>query len=228
MDDPAASWRALETPTADTEPGSSRSQRRLVAIGGLALAVALGVGAFLIASDGGASATGEDRGGSAAVASEGPPNSSTASDAAVLVVEILGAVDKPGVYHLPTGSRVGDLVTAAGDYGPRVDAERAARELNLAAQLQDGQQIRVPSRDDPVTPIGPQSGASSGAAGGLIHLSSATDTELDSLPGVGPVTAGKIIAAREEQPFTSVDDLKTRKIVGPSTFEKIRDLVTVP
>ena len=144
-----------------------------------------------------------------------------------LVVEIVGAVPAPGVYRLPAGSRVGDLVQLAGGYGPRVDTARAEHELNLAAPLLDGDHLRVPSRDD-VAACGPSGSAGSGGTGGaLVDLNRATQSELEELPGVGPATAEKIIGAREEAPFAVVEDLRTRGILGEKTFEKLRDLVTV-
>jgi competence protein ComEA len=230
VDPNAAPWRSLdaEAPAAE-EPPSSPGGIPLPAIAAAAGAVVLAVAAFFLAAGSG--------GGSLLVAGD-EPLPSASGDAALqpagrseLVVEIVGAVTRPGVYRLPAGTRIGDLVDAAGGYGPRVDVDRASRELNLAALLADGDQVRVPSRDDAAATVdttGTGGGAVPGGSGSLVDLNAATSAELEALPGIGPATAGKIIAAREEHPFTAVDELRSRGVLGEKTFEKVRDLVAVP
>ena len=162
---------------------------------------------------------------SSADASPSGPSEAGASGA--LVVEIVGAVANPGVYRLDRGSRVGDVLRAAGGYGPRVDTARLEAELNLAAELTDGAHIRIPSRDDPAGPAASHGPSDSPSGGGLVDLNRATQAELEALPGIGPATATKIITAREEARFSSVDELRSRGILGEKTFAKLRDMLTV-
>ena len=245
MDPSATPWRVLEDPADEmpgredaTGAGSDRAAgvpRSAIVAGGLV--VFLAVSAFVLAF-------GSGSGGTVAVDGGAPLDSvplgtssisdprATSGSGRIVVVEIVGAVEQPGVFRLPADSRVGDLVAAAGGYGPRVDADRAGRELNLAAALKDGDQIRVPSRDEAAaTPTSRADGGDQGGGGGTpagpIDVNRATESELDTLPGIGPVTAAKIVASREEQPFTSVEDLRTRKLVGEKTFASLKDLVTV-
>ncbi len=244
MDRSATPWRVLdEAATGDpagvgdpASPGAPAGRSTVprvswTVVGGFGLAATLALGAFAIAAS---TPRGEITvdGGSGWAASGSPRTTSTvAPSGGAIVVDVQGAVLHPGLRHLDPESRVGDAIAAAGGYGPRVDAERAGRELNLAASLNDGDRIVVPSRDD--APRSSEPGpAASGAAGGggpggPIDLNTATAAELDALPGVGPVTAQKIIDARAEKPFATVDELRERKIIGSSTFEKLRDLVTV-
>ncbi len=152
-----------------------------------------------------------------------------------LVVDVEGGVVRPGVHRLAASSRVGDAIAAAGGYAPRVDAAAAALTLNLAAPLADGEKIHVPVLGEggaaPSVPPTPPTAAGavggSGTSSGPIDLNHADGPTLETLPGIGPVTAGEIIAAREVAPFTTIDDLRSRGIVGPVTMEQIRPLVTV-
>jgi len=160
-------------------------------------------------------------------------------------VEISGGVAQPGVISLPKGSRLIDGVSAAGGWGERVDPLRVELCLNLAAPLEDGSAIRVPTRDDRLllgltgvecgplystaaeivaAPTG--GGAETGATGGKIDLNKATAEQLDTLPGIGPVTAAKIIASRAESPFIIVDDLRARGLISERVLVEIRALVT--
>lgn len=218
-----APWRALEEPDeAEAQPTAGRwkpSMNLLILAAALVVAIgALAAVAYVEFRPGGQvdliTAPG---GGSASVAS---PSQAT------VVVQVAGAVLRPGIYSLPAGSRVADAVRAAGGYSTDVDPRAAETKLNLAAKLQDSQSIVVPRRGD-AGGGGSAAPNASGAPSGPINLNIATAEQLDSLPGIGPVTAAKIIASREQLPFASVDDLVSRKLVSASTLAKFRDQVTV-
>jgi competence protein ComEA len=228
MDRSASPWHALDGGAGTPDPDNRRDHAPVrwpvvgvvVAALGLAL-VALGL---VITGPQPTAVVGVGVDPIAAVQARGPSPSSSPA-AAQLVVHVSGAVRRPGIVRLPAGSRVADAIDAAGGLGPRVDAGRFDRELNLAAIVADGDHIIVPSRDDPGAAAGAGSSpAASGSGGGKIDLNHASAEALDSLPGIGPVTAAKIIAAREERPFTSLDELVSRKVLGQATLAKIRDL----
>ncbi len=242
MDPSSTPWRALEDspgqaqgPAEPAAPAGRILRSTVLAGGGAAL---LAIAAFWLAFGSGAGG-GVSVDATTALASDasrvvsGTASSLGPGDAApggsVVIVEIVGAVERPGVYRLPPGARIGDLIESAGGYGPRVDTDRAGRELNLAAPLHDGDQVRVPSRDDPTaSAAAPEARApSKGGRAGPVDLNHATAAELDALPGIGPVTAAKIIASRDEQPFAAIADLRARKLVGEKTFANLKDLVAV-
>jgi competence protein ComEA len=140
-----------------------------------------------------------------------------------LVVHVAGAVQHPGVYRLPPGTRVIDAVDQAG--GLAGDAQPDA--VNLAAPVTDGERVYVPRVGDSV-PLDTIGSASSDVPTGPVNLNSAGPDVLDQLPGVGPATAAAIVAHREQHgPFASVDDLADVRGIGPAKLEALRGLVTV-
>ncbi len=147
-----------------------------------------------------------------------------------LIVEIAGAVEKPGVYKLPSNSRINDLLIASGGLSAAADRDWVSKNINRAAKLTDGQKVFIPDK---------QSGLSSANKSGgyqnistvlgnktesLININTASAKELDSLPGIGQVYAQKII---EQRPYSTTEELVTKKVIPKSTYEKIKDRISV-
>ncbi len=183
---------------------------------------------------GGAAAGGEfsfeDDGGDASITEGTEPGASAEGETppSVLWIHVAGAVRSPGLYELPPGSRVGDAIAAAG--GAVSDARLDA--VNLARPLADGEQVLVPdaSADAAAGAAGTTAGAvaQSGAGTGGVDINRASAAELEALPGVGPATAEKIVADREENgPFAAPEDLMRVPGIGEKKFEAMREMVVV-
>ena len=155
------------------------------------------------------------------------PESTPSPTPAVLRVHVAGAVASPGVVRVRDGTIVQDAIAAAG--GLTADADPA--DLNLAAPVTDGMQIRIGTTGHPLGEVNgtaPTGGAGSSATpGGPLDLNTASQAQLEDLPGVGPVMASAIIAWREEHGrFTAVEELQEIDGVGPKTFQRLAPLVT--
>lgn len=143
----------------------------------------------------------------------------SADSAPKLVVHVVGAVRRPGLYRLPDRSRIADAVTRAG--GATRGADLSA--VNLAAPVADGVQVVVPARAVPAK--GGRGEPASSDPQGPVHLNTATLEELDALPGVGPVTAQKIVDYREQHgAFASIDELDAIPGIGPARLEQLREV----
>ena len=149
---------------------------------------------------------------------------------AELVVHVAGAVVRPGIVRLRAGARVVDAIAAAGGARPGADLD----QLNLAAKVADGQRIAVGLPGQPATALASPGGATSAVGGadgsttGPLDLNTATQTEIESLPGIGPVLGAAILRERDERGgFRSVDELRSVRGIGEKRFEDLRDLVTV-
>lgn len=186
-------------------PELSRAQ--VIVYGAIAVALLL-VGARSIRGEGGTDSSYADSFGPAS-ADSGFTISGQGGD---LVVDVTGAVARPGVYRMPVGSRVNDAVQRAG--GPSAKAELEA--INLAARLADGQQVVVPE-------LGSAVATATGEDEGPISLGTATVEQLDTIDGIGPVTAGDIIEFRDQHGgLASIDQLDQVSGIGPATMESLR------
>ena len=150
-----------------------------------------------------------------------PPPAALTTVEARLVVDVVGAVRRPGLYRLSQGTRVADALARAGGLTPKADRTL----VNLAAPLADGEQVIVPARVSGAG-AGVSAGSGSAAPAGPVHLNVATLEQLDALPGVGPVTAQKILDYRQKHgAFGSVDELDAIPGIGPARLDQLRDLV---
>lgn len=195
----------------------------MVVYGAIAVALLL-VGARAIRGEGGASSGGDgttwsdssesgDGGGGESAGGSGEFELS--GQAGDVVVDVTGAVERPGVYRLPAGSRVNDALQRAGGATPKAQLE----SVNLAARLADGQQVVVPER----RPGGTAAVAAGGDEEGPISLGTATVEQLDTIDGIGPVTAEDIVRFREEHGgLSSVEQLDQISGIGPATMEALR------
>jgi len=155
--------------------------------------------------------------------SNAPITASTTPSPSTIIVDVDGWVRKPGVYEFATGDRVIDAVNRAG--GARHGADLTS--LNLAAPLADGTQVVVPKQGGTTT-AGGSTGSTGSGGTALVNINTASESELESLNGVGPVLAAAIIQYRTEHgPFQSVDDLDDVSGIGPVTLEELRPFVTV-
>jgi competence protein ComEA len=184
--------------------------RRALVLGAVALALALALANRLLRDAG--------------TAYEAPApatQTAAAAPAQLLVIDVVGAVRRPGLLRLPQGSRIADAVARAGGATRKADLAL----VNLAAPLADGTQIVVPTRAPAAS--GAPAGTSAAAPAGPVHLNTATLEELDGLPGVGPVTAQKILDFRAQHgAFANVDELDAIPGIGPKRLDELRDLVT--
>ena len=191
-------------------PALSLSRRRVLA-GVLLLAAVLLVAGRHLARAGASSP--------ARTVEQRPLEAVEAAAPAALVVHVVGAVRRPGLYRLRDGSRIADAVERAGGATRRADLSL----VNLAAPVADGTQVVVPRRAA-VGPAAAQPGTAETPAG-PVHLNTATLEQLDALPGVGPSTAQKILDFRQEHgAFTSVDELDAVPGIGPARLEQLREV----
>jgi len=153
---------------------------------------------------------------SSSTGGDGGQASSSARMTLDITVDVEGAVVKPGIYHLPRGSRVDDAIAASGGLSPDADRDLIAKTVNRAAKVADDSKLYIPLQGDALQKAPNQSI--------FISINSASQAELEALPGIGPVTAQKIIDGR---PYMSLEELVTKKAMNQSLLNKLREQLTL-
>ena len=155
------------------------------------------------------------------------PKDSLVEAQKMISIDVSGAVVKPGVYQLRDGSRIEVAIAASGGFAETANTEYISKYLNMAQKLSDGSKVYVPAAGDSSSSSG-YAGQGGSVAGtsvqAKVNINTASESDLDNLPGIGPVTASKIISGR---PYQAIEDLLKEKIVSKAVFEKIKDQLIV-
>jgi len=152
------------------------------------------------------------------------PKESLVQTQKTISVDVSGAVLKPGVYQLNEGARIEDSIKAAGGFSDDSNKEYISKYLNMAQKLSDGTKVYVPLDGEMTVNTSGGTSAAGASTQSKLNINTSSQSELETLSGIGPVTASKIISAR---PYQSIDELTSKKIVSKAVFEKIKDsLVT--
>lgn len=141
-----------------------------------------------------------------------------------IIVDVEGAVQKPGVYTLDLDSRVQDALIAAGGMSEEADRELVSQNINLAGKVIDGGKIYIPFEGEEISYSTNNNALLGTSQSRLININNADSSELDALPGIGPVTSEKIINYR---PYNNINDLLEKKVIGSKVYDQIKDKITV-
>lgn len=173
---------------------------------GIILTIIIGLGAFLIIY----------------TANRNKEKIKTSADQEIITVDIEGAVKKPGVYSFKAGSVIQDAINAAEGLSENADNELLAKNINLAEALSNNQKISIPIKVEAAPAV-----AGTTETQGKININIASLAELDSLPGIGPVYAQRIIDYRQKKSFSTLEEIMEIQGIGEKTFEKFKDLITI-
>lgn len=152
------------------------------------------------------------------------PKASLVDTTKTIAIDVSGAVKTPGVYNLKEDARIEDAIAAAGGFNSQANEEYISKSLNLAQKLVDGSKVYIPSEGDASVPT---TSSQTGAVAGInskVNINTSSQAEIEALPGIGPVTASKIISDR---PYQTIEELTGKKVVSKAVFEKIKDEIVV-
>lgn len=152
------------------------------------------------------------------------PKESLVQGQKLIVVDVSGAVNKPGVYKLSDGSRIEEAISQAGGFTQKANQEYISKYLNMAQKVSDGTKIYIPFTGEQTTAVQNSGSVAGVATSSKVNINTSSQSELEALSGIGPVTASKIISDR---PYQEVADLLNKKVISKALFEKLKDSLVV-